>query len=62
MGLSYMGKLAVSAIDRAKIDDYKTWRADKHEVRDITIRHDLHALSAFFKCAIRHHWASADPI
>jgi integrase len=55
-------KIPVSAIDGAEIDDYKTWRATEHEVRDITIRHDLHALSVFFAYAIRHHWAAANPI
>jgi integrase len=60
--LVYFGKTPVSLIDAAKIDDYKTWRATTHEVRDITIRHDLHALSTFFAYAIRHHWAHMNPI
>jgi integrase len=60
--LEKFNKAPVSAIDGAEIDDYKTWRATKHEVRDITIRHDLHALSVFFAYAIRHHWASSNPI
>lgn len=33
-----------------------------HKVRDITIRHDLHALSKFFGFAIRQHWAYRNPI
>ncbi len=60
--LNFMSKLPVCAIDPAKVDDYKTWRGKEHQVRDITIRHDLHALSVFFKYAIRHHWASVNPI
>ncbi len=60
--LVYFGKTMVSLIDGAKIDLYKTWRATSHEVRDITIRHDLHALSTFFTHAIRHHWALVNPI
>jgi site-specific recombinase XerD len=60
--LVFINKTPVSAIDAAKIDDYKTWRATAHGVRDITIRHDVHALSTFFKYAIRHHWASTNPI
>lgn len=60
--LVYFGKTMVNLIDAAKIDLYKTWRASTHEVRDITIRHDLHALSTFFTHAIRHHWAFANPI
>jgi integrase len=60
--LAFFDKLPVSAIDAAKVDEYKTWRATKHEVKDVTIRHDLHALSKFFQHAIRHRWASVNPI
>jgi integrase len=60
--LVFFNKHPVSAIDSAKVDDYKSWRAREHEVRDITIRHDLHALSVFFAYAIRHHWTMCNPI
>src|ERR1039458_129374 len=60
--LVYFGKTPVNLIDAAKLDLYKTWRATGHGVRDITIRHDLHALSTFFTHAIRHHWALVNPI
>jgi integrase len=60
--LAYFKKTPVHLIDAAKIDLYKTWRATIHEVRDITIRHDLHALSTFFAHAIRHHCAFTNPI
>ena len=60
--LVFFNKSPVNAIDAAGLDDYKTWRATEHEVRDVTIRHDLHALSTFFQYAIRHHWASSNPI
>ena len=43
-------------------DGYKTWRANEHQVLDITIRHDVHALSTFFQYAVRHHWALSNPI
>lgn len=60
--LVFFDKLPVSAIDAARVDEYKTWRATEHEVKDVTIRHDLHALSKFFQHAIRHHWTSVNPI
>src|ERR1017187_894344 len=60
--LVYFGKTSVNLIDGAKVDLYKAWRATSHGVRDITIRHDLHALSTFFTHAIRHHWAFVNPI
>jgi len=31
-------------------------------VREITLRHDLHALSAMFDYAIRHNWARRNPV
>ena len=60
--LVYFGTTPVKLIDGSRLDLYKTWRAQNHGVRDITIRHDLHALSTFFTHAIRHHWAFSNPI
>jgi site-specific recombinase XerD len=34
----------------------------EHAVRDITLRHDPHALSTFFRYAIKQHWAPDNPI
>ncbi len=31
-------------------------------MRDVTIRHDLHALSKFFQYALRHQWTFANPV
>ena len=52
----------VSLIDDGRVEEYKTWRANEHEVREITIRHDLHALSTFFGYAIRQRWTRENPI
>jgi integrase len=52
----------VSLVDAGKIADYTDWRVNQHDVRDITIRHDLHALSSFFQFAIRKHWTKRNPI
>jgi integrase len=52
----------VSVIDEAQIEAYKTWRLKTHEVRDITLRHDLHALSTFFRFAIKQQWIRENPI
>jgi len=41
---------------------YKTWRMNEHGVRDITVRHDRHALSTFFQHAIKQHWTRDNPI
>ena len=35
---------------------------NEHKVRDITLRHDLHALSKFFGFAIKQQWARENPV
>jgi integrase len=49
-------------IDEGRIEDYKTWRMNEHGVRDVTVRHDLHALSTFFQYAIKQHWTRDNPL
>jgi site-specific recombinase XerD len=60
--MEFFDKTPVSLIDESQVEAYKTWRVSEHEVRDITIRHDLHALSSFFTYAIRQHWTRENPI
>lgn len=52
----------VSMIDEGRIEEYKTWRFNEHNVRGITVRHDLHALSVFFQYAMKQHWTRDNPI
>lgn len=58
----FFGKTPISLIDEGQIESFKTWRVNEHEVRNITIRHDLHALSTFFQYAILQHWTRENPI
>lgn len=58
----FMNKAPVSSIDAAKIEEYMKWRVNEHRVRDVTVRHDVLALSTFLKYAIRHHWISTNPV
>ncbi|MGA2921155.1 MAG: site-specific integrase [Candidatus Sulfotelmatobacter sp.] len=58
----FFGREAVSLIDESRVECYMTWRVKEHEVRDVTLRHDLHALSKFFGHAIKQHWARENPI
>lgn len=58
----FFGAKPVCEITAGEIEDFKTWRAREHMVRDVTIRHDLHALSLFFKYAIKHGWAVKNPV
>jgi|SRR5579859_3358173 len=59
---NFFGTEAVSMIDEGRIEAYKIWRVSEHEVRDITLRHDLHAISKFFGYAIKQHWAMENPV
>ena len=58
----FFGREPVSLIGEGRIEEYKTWRVREHKVRDITLRHDLHAISRFFRYAIRQQWARDNPI
>jgi integrase len=63
IGLSVLfGKQTVSTIDEGTIESYKTWRVNEHKVRDVTLRHDLHALSTFFQYAMQQNWTRDNPI
>jgi len=54
--------MMVMQVDEAAIERYKTWRRAEHTVEEVTLRHDLHALSAFFQWAIRTRAARGNPV
>lgn len=58
----FFRKNPVSAILRGHVNDFKSWRRAEHKVREITIRHDLHALSKAFGYWIDHNWARENPV
>lgn len=58
----FFGRKAVSLIDEGFLEDFKSWRVNKHKIRDVTLRHDLHALSTFFRYAIKQNWARENPV
>ena len=58
----FFGREPVSLVDEARIEDFKTWRIKEHDIRDVTLRHDLHALSTFFQYAIKQHWCRENPV
>ena len=60
--LIYFDEEPVSLIDAGMVEGYKTWRVNEFGVRDITIRHDVHALSKFFGFAILQHWTYNNPV
>jgi hypothetical protein len=61
--IEFYGEMPVAEIGAAAIEAYREHRARVHAVRDVTIRHDLHALSVFFgKYACRRGLAKANPL
>jgi integrase len=63
---TYFGNRAVLGITSGDVAAYATWRATGEEgiapVKPVTIRHDLHSLSKFFKYAIKRDWALLNPV
>jgi integrase len=47
---------------RPAIDMCKTCGGTGQGVREITLRHDLHAMSLFFQYAVKHSWARENPV
>jgi integrase len=61
--VSFWHSSVVRAIDPAQIESFKVHRAQHDAVKDITIRHDMHALSIFFeRYAIKQGWCLSNPV
>lgn len=58
----FFNKRTVSTITEGDVIDFVTWRRDKYAVKDVTIRHDLHALSKFFRFGLKHNWVRKNPV
>jgi integrase len=58
----FFGDRRVREIGAGDLEAYKTWRIQEHGVRDITLRHDLHMLSVFFRYAMKMQWAEINPV
>lgn len=51
----------VHSITSGMVEDFKDYRRAS-KIKDITIRHDLHALSGFFKYARKQGWLRGNPL
>jgi integrase len=61
--LEFLGARPVAEITAGDVEQYKEWRIREHGVKDVTLRHDLHNLSLFFrKWAMKHKWVSGNPV
>jgi hypothetical protein len=49
--VAFFGDVPVISIDADEIERYKKHRIEVNGVKDVTLRHDLHALSLFFQYA-----------
>ena len=58
----FFNEQPVRSITAGHVEDYKAWRRTEHGVRDVTLRHDLHALSKFYGYAMKHGWARGNPV
>lgn len=60
--VEFFGDERVSGITAGHVEEFKVFRVEKHGVRDITIRHDLHALSLFFQYGRKANWLEGNPL
>ena len=60
--LECFGTISVSEIGAGELERYKTRRIQVNGVRDVTLRHDLHALSLFFQYAEKMRWREGNPV
>ena len=64
----FFGNRPVHSLTAGQLQDYMSWRRagdDKAEiapVKEITLRHDLHALSLLFQYGGKHNWCARNPV
>jgi integrase len=65
---TFFGNQPLHTITVGQIQDYMSWRrtGDARKqispVKEVTLRHDLHALSPLFEYGSNHNWCSTNPI
>jgi integrase len=59
----FFGERLVKDVQPGDVERYKTWRIAECGVKDVTLRHDLDALSIFFKrFARKFGWCTGNPV
>lgn len=51
----FFAKTPLHAVGAGELEDYKAWRRSCG-IREVTIRHDLHAVSKLFQYGMKHRW------
>jgi len=57
----FLGRKQVDEVTAGDLEGYKTWRRECG-IKEVTIRHDLHAASQFFQYAVKARWAASNPV
>jgi integrase len=57
----FLGRKKVAEVTAGDLEGYKTWRRECG-IKEVTIRHDLHAASQFFQYAVKARWAVSNPV
>ena len=58
----HFGRRPLSSVTAGNIEDFKSLRRSVHKVREVTLRHDLHALSLLFQYGRKHNWCKANVV
>jgi integrase len=64
----FFDNLPLHSITVGQVQDYMSWRRagdgsrEIAPVKEITLRHDLHALSPLFQYGMNHNWCSKNPV
>ena len=56
-----LGHLDMDTLKPGNLDDYMTWRRE-NKISEVTLRHDLHALSQLCQYATRQEWMDTNPV
>lgn len=57
----FFGLQPLHTINVGQVQDFMAWRR-RMEVKEVTLRHDLHALSPLFKYGMAHNWCRENPV
>jgi site-specific recombinase XerD len=58
----HFGKRPLSSVTAGDIEDFKSLRRAVHKVREVTVRHDLHALPLLFQYGRKHNWCKTNVV
>jgi integrase len=58
---TFFGRRPLHSISVGQIEDFKSWRR-KMDVKEVTLRHDLHCLSPLFEYGRKHGWCTQNPV